>query len=41
MVDANFKLVLAEYGIAFKKAKPSTNNAKEVEATVIREYQPE
>lgn len=40
-VDAAFKLVLADYGITFKKGKPSTNIAKEIEATIKAEYQPE
>lgn len=39
--NSTFKLVLADYGITFKKGKPSTNIAKEIEATVKAEYQPE
>lgn len=41
IANSTFKLVLADYGITFKKGKPSTNIAKEVEATVKAEYQPE
>ena len=36
-----FKLVLADYGITFKKGKPSTNIAKEIEVTLNADYQPE
>jgi polyisoprenoid-binding protein YceI len=39
--NSTFNLVLADYGITFKKGKPSTNIAKEIEATVKAEYQPE
>jgi polyisoprenoid-binding protein YceI len=41
IVRTKFNIVLADYGITFKKGKPSTNVAKEVEATVDAEYQPE
>lgn len=40
-VNSTFNLVLAEYGITFKKGKPSTNIAKEIEVTIKAEYQPE
>lgn len=33
-----FNLVLADYGIAFKKGKPSTNVAKEIEITLHADY---
>ncbi|MBK7649608.1 MAG: YceI family protein [Flammeovirgaceae bacterium] len=33
-----FNLMLADYGIAFKKGKPSTNIAKEIEITVHADY---
>lgn len=36
-----FKLVLADYGITFKKGKPSTNIAKEIEVTLNADYQSE
>lgn len=36
-----FNLLLADYGIAFKKGKPSTNVAKEIEITVHADYLPE
>lgn len=36
-----FKLVLADYGITFKKGKPSTNIAKEIEVTLNADYQVE
>jgi len=36
-----FKLVLADYGITFKKGKPSTNVAKEIEVTLNADYQSE
>jgi polyisoprenoid-binding protein YceI len=36
-----FKLVLADYGITFKKGKPSTNVAKEIEVTLNADYQAE
>ena len=39
--ESKFKLVLADYGITFKKGKPSTNIAKEVEVTLKAEYQSE
>ena len=40
-IDSKFPLILADYGISFKKGKPSTNIAKLVEVTVRAEYQPE
>ncbi len=40
-VDTKFNLTLADYGIVFKKGKPSTNIAKEVEVTVHAEHQSE
>lgn len=36
-----FKLVLADYGVTFKKGKPSTNIAKEIEVTLTADYQAE
>lgn len=39
--QAKLKIVLADYGIAFKKGKPSTNIAKEIETTIKAEYLPE
>lgn len=36
-----FNLVLADYGVAFKKGKPSTNIAKEIEITLNADYQAE
>jgi polyisoprenoid-binding protein YceI len=36
-----FKLVLADYGITFKKGKPSTNIGKEIEVTLNADYQSE
>ncbi len=39
--QTKLKLVLADYGITFKKGKPSTNLAKEIEVTVLAEYHPE
>ncbi len=36
-----FNLVLADYEVAFKKGKPSTNIAKEIEITVHADYLPE
>jgi len=36
-----FSIVLADYGVAFEKGKPSTNIAKKVEITVHAEYKPE
>lgn len=38
IVDTKFNLALADYGIVFKKGKPSTNIAKEVEVTVHAEH---
>lgn len=35
---AIFDVVLADYGIAFEKGKPSTNVAKSVQVTVYAEY---
>ena len=40
-VEAKFPIALADYGIVFKKGKPSTNIAKSVDVTVKAEYQPE
>lgn len=34
-----FNLVLADYGITFKKGKPSTNVAKEIEISLNADYQ--
>jgi polyisoprenoid-binding protein YceI len=39
--ESKFKLVLSDYGIAFKKGKPSTNIAKEIEVTLNADYKPE
>jgi polyisoprenoid-binding protein YceI len=36
-----FKLVLADYGVTFKKGKPATNVAKEIEVTLNADYQSE
>ncbi len=36
--STKFNLVLADYGIAFKKGKPSTNIAKEIEVKVNVDY---
>ncbi|MBN2820276.1 MAG: YceI family protein [Bacteroidales bacterium] len=38
---STFSIVLADYGVAFEKGKPSTNIAKTVEITVHAEYKPE
>ncbi len=38
-VDTKFKIVLADYKVAFEKGKPSKNIAKEVEVTVKADYQ--
>jgi len=35
---SKFKLVLADYKIAFEKGKPSKNIAKEVELTIKMDY---
>ena len=40
-IKTKLKLVLADYGVTFTKGKPSTNVAKEVEATLNAVYQPE
>ncbi len=40
-VESKFNINLADYGISFVKGKPSTNVAKEVEVTVLAEYQAE
>ena len=37
-LKSTLDIVLADYGIAFKKGKPSTNIAKSIEATVEVEY---
>lgn len=39
--STKFNLILADYGVAFKKGKPSTNIAKEIEITVHADYLPE
>lgn len=36
-----FNLVLGEYGVTFKKGKPSTNIAKEIEITMKADYKVE
>lgn len=36
-----FNLVLGDYGVMFKKGKPSTNIAKEIEVTLNADYQGE
>jgi len=41
MVESIFHVILADHGIAFEKGKPSTNIAKNVEVTLIAEYQPQ
>ena len=41
MVNTKFNINLADYGVVFKKGKPSTNVAKEVEVTVNADHQPE
>jgi polyisoprenoid-binding protein YceI len=33
-----FNLILADYGVTFKKGKPSTNIAREIEVSVFAEY---
>lgn len=38
ILKSKFDIVLADYGIAFKKGKPSTNIAKTIEITVEAEY---
>jgi len=40
-VNTKFKVVLADYGVAFEKGKPSRNVAKEVEVTLNAVYLPE
>lgn len=37
-VNSKFNLTLADYKIAFKKGKPSTNIAKTIEVTLVAEY---
>lgn len=37
-VKSKFSLTLADYGIAFKDGKPSTNIAKTIDVNVIAEY---
>lgn len=37
-LKSKLNIVLADYGIAFEKGKPSTNIAKTIEATVEAEY---
>lgn len=41
LVSTKFNINLADYGVVFKKGKPSTNIAKEVEVTVHADHQPE
>ncbi len=41
IVDTKFNLTLSDYGIVFKKGKPSTNVAKEVEVAVHAEHSAE
>ena len=38
-VESKFNVTLADYGISFVKGKPSTNVAKDVEVTVLADYQ--
>lgn len=38
-VDTKLQITLADYDVAFKDGKPSTNIAKTIEATVKAEYQ--
>ncbi len=38
VLNSNFKITLADFGIAFKDGKPSTNIAKVIEITVVAEY---
>jgi polyisoprenoid-binding protein YceI len=38
VATSKFKLVLADYKVAFEKGKPSTNIAKEVELTIKMDY---
>lgn len=40
-LDIKMKIVLADYKISFSKGKPSTNIAKEIEATITAIYLPE
>jgi polyisoprenoid-binding protein YceI len=40
-IQSKFDVTLADYGISFVKGKPSTNVAKEVEVTVLADYQGE
>ncbi len=40
-VKSKMKIVLADYGVTFTKGKPSSNVAKEVEATINAVYLPE
>lgn len=37
-LTSDFDLTLADYGIAFKKGKPSTNIAKTIQVSVLSEY---
>ncbi|MFT6872438.1 MAG: polyisoprenoid-binding protein YceI [Roseivirga sp.] len=37
-LESTIDLTLADYGIAFKKGKPSTNIAKTIKVTLIAEY---
>jgi polyisoprenoid-binding protein YceI len=38
VLNSNFNITLADFGIAFKDGKPSTNIAKVIEISVIAEY---
>lgn len=38
ILNTTFDFTLADYGIAFKEGKPSTNIAKVIEITVVAEY---
>jgi len=38
-LESKFNVTLGDYGISFAKGKPSTNVAKEVEVTVLADYQ--
>lgn len=40
-VNTKFNIILADYGVAFEKGKPSTNIGKSVEVTVDADFQPE
>ncbi len=38
VLNSSFSITLADFGIAFKDGKPSTNIAKVIEITVVAEY---